>query len=146
KTAIGAIPPEREFGSIATQDFLVGFARSKGYGAFHGTGWTVVVRESKISAYRPGFQAATAIRLVCLALGLALSLGAVLGTRILLRGLGQVARSADDLRAGRSRGFSVIAGKDEIATISRSLAALFDDLQASKEQLSDLNRNLERKI
>jgi signal transduction histidine kinase len=146
KTAIGAIPASREYGSIATADFLVGFARSKGYGPFHGTGWTVVVRESKTTAYRPAQQAATAIALACLALGLALSLGAVMGTRVLLRGLGRVAHSADDLRSGRSRGFSVIAGKDEIATISRSLAALFDDLQASQEQLSDLNRNLERKI
>ncbi len=144
--AIGAIPPSREFGSIATKDFLVGFARSKGYGGFRGTGWTVVVRESKASAYAPADQAATAIALACLALGLLLSSGAVLGTRLLLRGLERVALSADDLRSGRSRGFSVIEGRDEIATISRSLGALFNALQASKEELSDLNRNLERKI
>jgi hypothetical protein len=86
-SAIRSALPERDYGSLTTGDFLVGFARSKGYGDFKGTGWTVVVREAKGSAYLPAHQAAIAIGLSCLILGLALSCSAVLGTRFILRGL-----------------------------------------------------------
>jgi signal transduction histidine kinase len=145
-SAILSALPERDYGALTTGEFLVGFARSKGYGDFRGTGWTVVVREAKSSAYLPANQAAIAIGLACLILGLALSFSAVFGTRFILRGLARVAASADDLRTGRAQEFVAISGRDEVADISRSLAALFNQLQRSKDALSSLNRDLDKKV
>jgi signal transduction histidine kinase len=141
-----SVPSGIALGSFATDNYLVGFAKSKGYADFKGTDWTVVVREAKQSAYLPAYKAAAAIAISCLALSLGLSFSAVFGTKIILRGLTQIAGSADALKAGHASEFAAIGGQDEVARISQSLATLFNNQKMANEQLADLNRNLDRKV
>jgi signal transduction histidine kinase len=133
-------------GSITTRTHLVGYARSRGYADFGGTGWMVAIREEKRTAFRPARQAAAAIGALCLGLGLALSLSGVIGTRMTLRGLEHIAASAAALQAGRSVEFVPLPGRDEVAELSRVLAALVNDLQKSKRELAELNRGLDQTI
>ena len=140
------IPSELALGSLTTDNYLVGFSRSKGYAGFKGTDWTVVVREAKQSAYLPAYRTGVALTLSCLVLGLGLSIGGAYGTKIILRSLTKIAASADALRTGHAREFAAIEGEDEVARISRSLAALFNKQELANEQLADLNRNLDKKV
>lgn len=145
-TAMKSVGPGRVLGSLTTDNYLVGFAKSRGYADFNGTDWTIVIREAKQTAYAPANQTSLAIGFSCLALGVALSLAAALGTRFVLGGLQKIAASADSLRLGQSEEFVAIEGKDEVARISRSLANLFTGLKDSNSQLADLNRDLDRKV
>ncbi len=140
------IPAGPELGSFTTDNYLVGFSRSRGYAGFKGTDWTVLVREAKQSAYLPAYRTGVALALSCLVLGLGLSIGGAYGTKIILRGLTKIAASAEALRTGHAREFSVIEGEDEVARISRSLAALFNKQESSNDQLADMNRNLDKRV
>ena len=141
-----ATPPEVGTGSMTTRTYLVGYARSRGFGDFTGTGWIVAVRESKRTAFLPAHQAATLIGLLCLGFGLALSLSGAVGTRMILRGLEGIVDSAAALKTGHAIELQPLAGRDEVAVLSRSLAALVNDLQKSRRDLAGLNRDLDRRI
>jgi signal transduction histidine kinase len=145
-TAMKSVASGVSLGSLTTDNYLVGFARSRKAGGAFNPGWTIVVREARQSAFLPASQTALAIGLASLALGLALSLAAALGTRFVLRGLTKIAASSDSLRTGAAQEFAALDGKDEVARISRSLAALFTGLKTSNTQLADLNRDLDRKV
>ncbi len=133
-------------GSLSTDNYLVGFARSRLYKDPETTDWTVVVREAKQSAFATAEQTAWFIGLSCLALGLGISLAAAFGTALVLRGLASIARSADDMQSGANQGFAALQGRDEVARISKSLASLFTELKRSNTRLEDLNRDLDRKV
>lgn len=137
---------DQDLGSLTTHNYLVGYAKSRGYLDFKGTGWTVVIREAKKSAFIPAYRAAVAIALSCLVLGIGLSLAVAFGTKYVLRGLAAIAASADSLRKGHSTKFPVDEGMDEVARISRTVASLFNSLQTTNENLAELNRNLDRKV
>jgi signal transduction histidine kinase len=122
-SAMKSVASGVSLGSLTTDNYLVGFARSRKAAGNFNPVWTIVVREARQSAFLPASQTALAIGLASLALGLALSLAAAFGTRFVLRG-----------------------GEDEVARISHSLAALFTGLKSSNTQLVDLNRNLDRKV
>jgi signal transduction histidine kinase len=142
KTAAGGKP----LGSLTTDNYLVGFARSRSLASAPRPAWTVVVREAKQSAFAPANQTALAISLACLILGIGLSLAAAFGTGLVLRGLKKITDTADSLRSGTADNFAALDGEDEVSRISRSLAALFTSLKSSNKQLADLNRDLDRKV
>jgi signal transduction histidine kinase len=146
KQTITSIPQKQSMGYLTTDNYLIGFARSKGLPGVAGTGWISVVREAKVSAYRPANKTALTIALSCLGLGLGLTIAAALGIRYILRGLAGIAKSADALRLGQTREFAETQGGDEIARISHSLATLFNNQKKTNEELADLNRNLDQKI
>lgn len=133
-------------GSLVTNNYLLGYARSSAATDFEGTGWTVVVREPQATAYRSANQLATTIALSSFLLGFALSVTAAMVTWSITRGLARIAASADALRSGAAQKFSAIEGTDEVARISRSLAVLFNSLKDSNLELEELNRNLDQKV
>ena len=141
-----SIPAGLALGSLTTDNYLVGFAKSRGYADFKGTDWTIVVREAKQSAYLPAYQTGAAIALSCLILSLGLSVSGAFGTKFILRGLTKITASADALRTGLSSGFATIEGKDEVARISHSLASLYDSQMMANQQLADLNHDLNKKV
>jgi signal transduction histidine kinase len=145
-TAMKSVAGGVSLGSLTTDNYLVGFARSRKAGGAFNPGWTIVVREARQTAFQPASRTALAIGLASLALGLALSLAAALGTRFVLRGLTKIAASSDSLRTGAAQQFAALEGKDEVARISRSLAALFTGLTSSNTKLAELNRDLDRKV
>lgn len=145
-TAMKSVAGGGSLGSLTSDNYLVGFARSRKAAASLSPAWTIVVREARQSAFLPASQTALAIGLASLVLGLALSLAAALGTRFVLRGLTKIAASADSLRTGASQEFAAINGQDEVARISRSLSSLFTGLKSSNSQLAELNSSLDRKV
>jgi signal transduction histidine kinase len=78
--------------------------------------------------------------------GLLTALIATALTSFLMRRLGRIARNADALRLGNATAFSPPPGRDEIARIGKSLAALFNGLQTSNAELSALNRELDQRV
>ena len=146
QTAATAIPQSPGQGFFTTDNYLMGFAKTRGFEDFKGARWTVIIREAKISAYLPANNTAVAIALSCLILGLGLTFAATLGTKYILRGLTRIAASADALRTGVANEFVAITGNDEVARISLSLSSLFNSQRKTNEQLADLNRNLDRKV
>ncbi len=146
RTAATAIAQSPGQGFFTTDNYLMGFAKTRGFEDFKGGRWTVVIREAKNSAYLPANNTAIAIALSCLILGLGLTLAATLGIKYILRGLTRIAVSADALRTGVANEFVAIIGNDEVARISLSLSSLFNSQKKTNEQLADLNRNLDRKV
>ena len=145
-TTLKSIPAQVAIGTLTTDNYLLGFARSRGYAGFEGTNWMVVVREAKQSAYLPAYRTGVALALSCLVLGLGLSITGAFGTKLILGGLTKIADSADALSADVASEFSAIEGGDEVARISQSLAALFNKQKLANEQLAELNRDLDKKV
>jgi signal transduction histidine kinase len=146
RTAATAIPQSPDQGFFTTDNYLIGFAKTRGLKDFKGARWTVIIREAKYSAYLPANNTAVAIALSCLVLGLGLTVAATLGTKYILRGLTRIAASADALRTGVANEFVALTGNDEVARISLSLSSLFNSQKQTNEQLADLNRTLDRKV
>ncbi len=115
-------------------------------GDFRGLGWSVLVREPTSSAFFPAYQASLFNFLAIGASGLISALlGAWAASRIMGR-LRLVAEAADRLRLGQTSAFIGPKGHDEAARIGRSLSALVHSLQASNEQLSVLNEQLDARV
>ena len=132
--------------SFTTSSHLIGYANGHSVADFKGTGWIAVVREAKSSAYLAANNLAIAIGLVCLTMGLALTLTAVSGIRYILSGLSKIAQSADHLMDGSAQEFVASKGRDEVSRISVSLASLFNSQKRANDNLAELNRNLDQKV
>ncbi|MFT3800957.1 MAG: histidine kinase [Burkholderiaceae bacterium] len=125
---------------------LAGWSLSDGYGRFAGNGWTVWVREPAEQAF--AFARSQQIRtlLSLLAAGAAIIVAGLLTTRRLTRELADIARSADQIRAGERTALAVVPGRDEAARIGRSLQALLSDLQQRSLALERLNGELDARV
>lgn len=146
RIAATAIPPGLDQGFFTTDNYLMGFAKTRGLEDFKGGRWTVIIREAKYSAYLPANSTAVAIALSCLLLGFGLTFAATLGTKYILRGLTRIAASADALRIGTANEFVALTGNDEVGRISLSLSSLFNSQRKTNEQLAELNWTLDRKV
>ncbi len=127
-------------------DYLSGYSVSDGVDAFPGLGWTIVVRESAVSAFADAEAFSRHLFVVLLVLGL---MGAAVGiviTNRLTRGLASIARAADDIRQGNTASLTVPDGLDEAARISHSLALLLDDLARERASLKSLNAELDARV
>jgi len=132
--------------SIVDGDYLVGVARSHGFGEFPGLGWTVIVREPVATAFAPAYAASLSLFGLILASGVAGALVAALAARRLTRRLTFLARAADRFRLGRSETFDVMAGPDEAGRIGASMKALVGTLQAANDDLGALNADLDARV
>jgi hypothetical protein len=61
RTAETAIPRGLGQGFVTTDNYLMGFAKTRGLKDFNGDRWTVIIREAKYSAYLPANNTAVAI-------------------------------------------------------------------------------------
>ena len=131
---------------VVDGEYLVGVARSQGFGEFRGLGWTVIVREPTATAFAPAYGASFSIFTLILMGGIASALTAVYATRRLTRRLKSVARSADRLRLGEVETFEVDTGRDEAARIGQSMQALVGTLQETNRDLASLNAELDARV
>jgi len=125
---------------------LAGWSLSDGYGRFAGNGWTVWVREPVEQVF--AFARSQLIRtlLALLAASAAIIVAGLLTTRRLTRELADIARSADQIRAGRRAALAVVPGRDEAARIGQSLQALLSDVQQRSQALERLNAELDARV
>lgn len=126
--------------------FLVGVARSQGFGEFRGLGWTVIVREPTATAFLPAYKASLSIFGLILMGGIASALAAAFATRRLMRRLKTLARAADRLRLGKAEVFETVTGHDEAARIGQSMQALVGTLQDANRDLASLNAELDARV
>lgn len=132
--------------SVVDGEYLVGVARSQGFGEFRGLGWTVIVREPTATAFAPAYGASFSIFGLILTGGIASALAAAYATRRLTRRLKSVARSADRLRLGEADTFEIVTGRDEAARIGQSMQALVGTLQETNRDLASLNAELDERV
>lgn len=127
--------------------YLVGFSRSRGFDAYPGLGWTVLVRQAEADAYAP----ARALRQRALwsGIGLALlfSLVGVVLARYITRPLGRLVKEAERIRGGENRQLASGAGSYvEVETLSATLNALLTDLRQRRHELRGVNATLEARV
>lgn len=133
--------------SIVDGEYLVGVARSQGFGEFRGLGWTVVVREPVATAFSPAYAASFTLFGLILAGGVAGALLAAFATQRLTRRLALLARAADRLRLGKAETFEIGGGgQDEASRIGHSMKALVGTLQDANHDLASLNAKLDERV
>lgn len=117
------------------EQYLTGFAPSRGYQNYAGLGWIVVARQSLDEAYAPARAIGESIVLwgVCLALLFA-TLGWLL-SGYLARSLRAIAEAADRLSAGQIAVIPDLDSPREIATLSRSIRELVESLTHQQHAL-----------
>ena len=79
-------------------------------------------------------------------MGLGLTFMAAFGTSYILRGLANVAKSAEDLMVEATNQFLPAVGRDEVGLISRSLVALYNDQRRMNGELVELNQSLDQTV
>jgi signal transduction histidine kinase len=126
--------------------YLTGFATSEGNAIPGGTGWTVWVRESTQLAFAPIDEQWRQNLITIALLGVVTAVAGAIAARRLTRRLVDIAKSADDIRAGTRRALQVPPGADEAARIGRSLQELLDDLERRNHALEQLNVELDARV
>ena len=126
--------------------YLSGWALSDGYGRFPGLGWTVWVRENQEQAFAQARVQQIRVLLVVLLAGLSIIIAGLLVMRRLTRELADIARSADEIRAGQRADLAVTGGRDEAARIGHSLQALLGMLRGRTRALEELNKDLDARV
>jgi signal transduction histidine kinase len=134
-------------GNLAVDDaHLIGLSRSRGFGAFKGLGWSVMVREPASEALAPAYSASLSLFGAIALGGLLSALASSFAVSRIMRRLKLLAQSADDLRLGHAETFLVPMGQDEAGRIGRSIKALIGTLQRANEDLIDLNQDLDQRV
>lgn len=128
------------------EQFVTGFARSRGYREYLGLGWLVLVRQRAEVALAPVRSLQKQILGIGLGIGIAfVILGWVSASRI-VDPMVKIAKAADHMQRGdRTVSIPVLHGRDELATLARSLRHLvttLDDRQAALRQSETRYRSL----
>jgi len=127
--------------------YLVGFGRSKGFEAYPGLGWTVLVRQAVDEAYAPARDLRRRALISGILLALLFSVVGLVLARYITRPLGRLAdeaqriRSGENLRLASGRGSYV-----EVETLSDTLNALLSDLGQRRHELKGMNATLEARV
>ncbi|MEN3274555.1 MAG: hypothetical protein V7631_345 [Massilia sp.] len=127
--------------------YLVGFGRSRGFDAYPGLGWTVLVRQAVDDAYTPARELRRRALLSGVGLALVFSLVGVLVARRITRPLGRLVRDAGRIRRGED--VSLLPGTGsyvEVNTLSSTLNALVTDLVRQRQEVQALNASLEARV
>jgi len=129
------------------KSYLVGYARGRGFADYPGLGWTVLVRQDVLDAYGPVRRLREYGLVAGVLLAALFSLAGVLLARRITRPLGELAASAQRIRAGEELKLSAEHGRyTEVQTLSDTLEALVADLMDRKRRLKDLNSTLEQRV
>ncbi|NEX60157.1 diguanylate cyclase domain-containing protein [Noviherbaspirillum galbum] len=130
-----------------TEEYLVGYATTRGHQAYPGLGWTVLVRQNVKSAFEPVRRTQQLIFWLGLGIALVFSAFGVLHARGLVAPLVALADGARRLRLGQAASLAPTnAHHVEVQELGSALTALVDDLQANQKTLRDLNASLENKV
>ncbi len=149
--ALAEIPPESDsgyvFGSSGGMPYLVGYARTSGYSMYPGLGWTVAVAQPIEIAFEPANALGLRVFVVFASFAVVIAFVAYLIARILLRPVIMLAAAADRIRPDDPEAnLPIIAGKDEIASLSRSLYTMFEAQKAYQAEIKQYSAELEARV
>lgn len=125
---------------------LVARSMPSGSDALHLLGWRVMVLQPLEDATARARTLQGEIAAVLLGLGLVAALLGMLLARRITRGLDEITRSADAVRAGGAGGIVVPAGRNEAARLGRTLDGLLTSLQRERSALKALNAELDQRV
>lgn len=115
-------------------DYVTGYTRTDGEGAYAGLGWTVLTRAPAEVAFRPVSDLIlTMAGAAILILVIGCLLATVLASR-LVRPLQAMTEAVEHLRSERSRFFPDISGPREVETLSRAFQSLLTALTSTERQ------------
>ena len=128
------------------KEYVVGYSRDRGFEAYPGLGWRVLVRQDRETAFAPVRQLQR--YLVGWGLGIALlfSLVGWLAARGVTRPLKDLAADAGELEAGGQLRHLKSEPYREVAELGGSLRSLLRNVQQKEAALRDLNASLERRV
>lgn len=128
--------------------YIAGYAVSDGFGSFPGLGWVVWVREPAEIAFAYSRVQQRRVFGAVLLLGLLSAVASVAAAQRLVRGLADIARSADQIRYGQRTSLDVPRGphENEVTRIGRSLQQLLDEVQSRTAALERLNAELDARV
>lgn len=132
------------------RQYLVGYAKTRGYNAYPGLGWSIMVRQSVDDAYAPVRAIQRRVLWTGAALAALFSVLGLLLARRLARPMAALAASAG--RVGRGEAVAVELGDGgrhgyaEVTQLAGALNALVSNLLGKTEELIELNRSLEQRV
>jgi PAS domain S-box-containing protein len=126
--------------------YLVGFAKSRGYQASPGLGWTVLVREELDDAYAPVRELQRHVLFAGIAIALMFSLLGWVIARAITRPLLELAGSARVLEAGGTAEVKPDGAYSEVNTLATALNSLVSKLRRNEAELRALNAGLEQRV
>nr|WP_154382538.1 sensor histidine kinase [Pseudoduganella rivuli] len=132
------------------RQYLVGYAKTRGYNAYPGLGWSIMVRQSVDDAYAPVRTIQRRVLWTGAALAALFSVLGLLLARRLARPMAALAASAG--RVGRGEAMAVELGDGgrhgyaEVTQLAGALNALVSNLLGKTEELNELNRSLEQRV
>jgi PAS domain S-box-containing protein len=128
------------------KDYLVGYSSDRGFDAYPGLGWRVLVRQELGEAYAPVNQLHKRMLLVGLA---AAALFSLLGwgvARMITRPLLDLTHVARGIEAGYSVKVPSSRSYAEISMLGKAFTSLVKKLQDNETEVRELNVSLERRV
>lgn len=127
--------------------YLVGYSTSRGYQAYPGFGWTVLVRQDISEAFAPAKELQVKVLWIGLGIAFLFSLFGLFNARRITRPLDALAQAARKLRLEQASTLGdVPRSYSEIEELAASMTSLVDKLQTEKSALKELNANLEERV
>ena len=128
------------------KEYVVGYSLDRGFRAYQGLGWRVLVRQDLGTAFAPVRQLQR--HLVLWGLGVALLFSAVglLAARVVTRPLNELAADARELEAGGTLGQLTAGPYREVSQLGGAMRSLLQAVQQKETALRDLNASLERRV
>lgn len=125
--------------------YIAAAARSEGYRDYPGLGWTIVVRQPADIALAPAARLRDWIALFGFGIAaIAILVGWAAAGRITAP-LVKLRRAAESKEVSRT-GIPTLGNYPEVAVLSSSLAGLVAQERRYREELTDLNQSLERRV
>jgi diguanylate cyclase (GGDEF)-like protein/PAS domain S-box-containing protein len=128
-------------------EYLVGYSPSRGYLAYPGLGWSVLVRQDAEEAYAPVKALQQKVLLSGFTVAFLFSLFGLFNARRISQPLLSLAKAARKIRMGESGTLDDIPlGYAEVNELAASMAALVGNLQKEEQALKELNASLEQRV
>jgi PAS domain S-box-containing protein len=129
------------------KDYLVGFATTKGYAAYPGLGWSVLVRQSVEDAFLPVRRIQRQVLWSGIAIAAVFSLLGLFVARRISRPLRHLAESAQRIEKGEAVEIQPDQSDYfEIKALAGSLNSLVTNLLCKEVALKELNLTLEKRV
>lgn len=129
------------------QKYLTGYAQTQGYQAYPGLGWIVLVRQNMDEALAPTRHMQRYVLLWGAVAGISSGFVAWWFAGRVTQPVLAIAQAADRMSRGdRKIQIPIFAGRDELATLSHAIAALFQNLDTQNQQLEAFNADLENTV
>ncbi|KQT07682.1 HAMP domain-containing histidine kinase [Ramlibacter sp. Leaf400] len=128
-------------------DYLVGYARTRGFEQSPGMGWSILVRQELRQAHEPVQQLRLHLIVWGVVIALLFSLVGWLAARNITRPLLQLARGARAIEEGGAPSLVVPpSAYREVHVLGGALQSLMQKLRHNEAELRELNAGLERRV